>query len=114
MQRGQVAFEMTASFTAPESGDVIDPEPPRDLHELPAPESLPRYSELMASQDPLPFPAEWALAEHGVDVRTINAPWSVTGPSADDGIRLWRRRTSNSALGCCSQGNVNLLYTYVD
>jgi acyl-CoA thioesterase-2 len=91
MQGGKVAFEMTASFTVPAESSVIDPELPEDFRSLPAPETLPRYTELMATQDPLPFPAEWALHEHGVDVRTINAPWSPNGPSPDDGIRLWIR-----------------------
>ena len=88
-QDGKTAFELLASFTVEASSPTIDAATPPDLAALPPPESLPRYHELMASTDPLPFPAEWALREHGVDVRVVNAPWSPNGPSEKDGIRMW-------------------------
>ena len=52
---------------------------------------LPRYHELMAQHDPVPLPEDWALNEHGVDVRVVNAPWVQNGPSAENGIRMWIR-----------------------
>jgi len=90
-QAGKSVFELSCSFTNPASGPVFEAQPPADLQTLPAPESLPRYHELMGSQDPVPLPAEWALREHGVDVRVVNAPWSPNGPSSDHGIRMWIR-----------------------
>jgi acyl-CoA thioesterase-2 len=95
MQFDRTVFELTASLCVAEEGPSIDPDRPKDFGELPAPESLPRYSELMASNEVVPFPAEWALREHGVDVRTVNAPWSPRGPSEDGGIRLWIRADGN-------------------
>ena len=88
---GKVAFEMIASFTIEAAGEVIEPVPPVNFGELPEPESLPRYQDLMAQQDGLPFSAEWALREHGVDVGVVNAPWSPSGPSAAQGICMWIR-----------------------
>ncbi|HJP34895.1 MAG TPA: thioesterase family protein [Gammaproteobacteria bacterium] len=90
-QDGRVLFELIASFTVGAEGPLIDASPPADFASLPAPESLPRYHELMATQDPLPLPADWALREHGVDIRVVNAPWSPLGPSSEDGIRMWIR-----------------------
>ena len=40
---------------------------------------------------PPPLPIEWALREHGVDIRTVNALWSPNGPSEASGIRMWIR-----------------------
>lgn len=88
-QNGKTAFELIASFTVSASSEVIEPATPCDFTALPAPESLPRYHELMASQTPVPLPEEWALREHGVDVRVVNAPWSPNGPSEKQGIRMW-------------------------
>ncbi len=89
---GRVLFELQASCTRPEDGpDYQGTRPPVDLAELPAPESLPTYRELMGSLDPLPLPEAWALRDYGLDVRTINAPWAPNGPSEHDGIRLWVR-----------------------
>ena len=90
-QGGKTAFEMIASFTIDAVGETIEAAAPVDFDELPSPESLPTYHELMSAQDPLPFSADWALREHGVDVRVVNAPWSPNGPSVDDGIRMWIR-----------------------
>jgi acyl-CoA thioesterase-2 len=90
-QNDRVVFELSASFTCEADGPSIVGAPPPDLRRLPQPASLPLYHELMASHDPPPLPAEWALREHGVDVRIVNAPWSPNGPSADQGIRMWIR-----------------------
>ncbi len=94
-QHGKTAFEMIASITADTVGEVIEAVIPADFDQLPNPESLPRYLELMAAQDPLPFSAEWALRPHGIDVRVVNAPWSPNGPSAEQGIRMWIRADGN-------------------
>jgi acyl-CoA thioesterase-2 len=85
------AFELTASFCVAEEGPPIAAEPPADFAALPEPESLPTYQEAMAAHDPLPFPAEWALADRGLDIRLVNAPWSPAGPSPRGGIRYWSR-----------------------
>lgn len=91
-QGGPVLFELTASFSRPEtSANVIEPTPPDDFAELAEPTSLPTYRELMTSQDPIPLPEEWALRDLGIDIRVVNAPWSPAGPSAKGGIRAWIR-----------------------
>lgn len=90
-QDDKLIFEMTASLMAPEEGVVLDARAPADFDSLPAPESLPRYGDVMRALDPLPLPAEWALREHGIDVRPLNAPWCERGVSADNGIRHWIR-----------------------
>jgi len=90
-QEGKTVFELIASFTVAAESEVFDASPPADFEQLPEPESLPGYHELMARQDPLPLPEEWALRDHGVDVRIVNAPWSADGPSARQGIRMWIR-----------------------
>ena len=90
-QGGPVIFEMMASFSKPGDGRAMPGTAPPDFEQLPDPESLAPYHELMATQDPLPLPAEWALREHGVDVRVVNAPWAPLGASADSGIRMWIR-----------------------
>lgn len=84
-------FELTASLAVPEPGNRIAPTPPSDLAQLPEPESLPAFHDVMAAADPLPLPADWSLREHGIDLRPINAPWTERGPSADGGIRHWIR-----------------------
>lgn len=91
-----VLFDLTASFAVPEDGPQMTSPPPIDFHALPAPESLPTYGELMRSLDPLPLPAEWALRDYGLDIRTVDAPWCrPTGSStAEGGIRLWVRADS--------------------
>ena len=66
-------------------------DPPADFSDLPDPESLAGYPELMASLDPMPFPAEWALKPRGIDIRMVNAPWLPQGPSPRGGIRSWNR-----------------------
>jgi len=91
-QDDKLLFELTGSFTRPGSGGAsLDAQTPDDFASLPAPDSLPRYHELMASLDPVPLPEDWALSEHGVDVRVINAPWTDEGPTTDGGIRMWIR-----------------------
>ena len=94
-QGEKIAFEMIASFTADTVGEVVEAKRPVDFDQLPAPESLPRYLDLMAQQDPLPFSAGWALRPHGIDVRVVNAPWSPNGPSVEHGIRMWIRADGN-------------------
>ena len=88
-QGEKVIFELMASFAKLEHSLVMDALPPEDFADLPAPETLLPYHELMAMQSTLPFPEEWALREHGVDVRTVNAPWAERGASVHNGIRLW-------------------------
>lgn len=91
-QDDRLLFELSGSFTRQQRGGLTQAaRAPDDFASLPAPTSLPRYSELMASHDPVPLPEEWALREHGIDVRVVDAPWSPRGPSADDGIRMWIR-----------------------
>ncbi len=91
-QNDRKLFELHASFTRQSSSSLTHhARTPDDFASLPAPTSLPRYSELMASHDPVPLPEEWALREHGIDVRVVNAPWAPRGPSAAGGIRMWIR-----------------------
>ena len=90
-QSEKTAFELIASFTSDTAGEIIEPQIPSDFDRLPEPVSLPRYLDLMAAQDPLPFPEAWALRPHGIDVRVVNAPWSPNGPSVEQGIRMWIR-----------------------
>ncbi len=92
-QGSGVLFDLTASFAVPEDGPQMTSPPPTDFHSLPAPESLPTYGELMRSLDPLPLPAEWALRDYGLDIRTVDAPWSRPPGSSpsEGGIRLWVR-----------------------
>ncbi len=90
-QQGKLIFEMTASLMVPETGVCFDATLPADFATLPAPESLPTYGEVMRGLDPLPLPAAWALREHGIDLRPVNAPWCERGVSAAGGIRHWIR-----------------------
>ncbi len=90
-QQGKLIFEMTASLMVPESGVSMDAIPPDDFATLPAPESLPRYGDVMRGLDPLPLPPAWALREHGIDLRPLNAPWCERGVSTAGGIRHWIR-----------------------
>jgi acyl-CoA thioesterase-2 len=82
-------FQMLASFTSDVPAHEFAPAPPLDLTTVPGPLSLPTYEALMRSLDPLPLPASWALREHGVDVRVVDAPWTERGPSPESGIRMW-------------------------
>ncbi|MGB1884223.1 MAG: acyl-CoA thioesterase [Gammaproteobacteria bacterium] len=90
-QHGKVILTLMASFNVTATGSSIEPAPPADFADLPRPDALPDYRELMQTLDPLPFAAEWALAERGVELRPLNAPWCPAGPSADGGIRHWIR-----------------------
>lgn len=87
----KVQFEMLASFARSEEGPLSNPEPPPGFDALPRPESLPTYHQLMTSLDPLPLPPTWALRDYGLDLRTVTAPWTVSGPSSEGGIQLWVR-----------------------
>lgn len=90
---GATQFELTASFATEEGGPSLAAEPPPDFARLPPPDSLPTYGELMAGLDPLPLPADWALRNYGLDLRTVEAPWRPAGASGavTRGIRLWLR-----------------------
>jgi len=88
---GRIQFELLLSAAVPEDGPTLDPEPPTGFADLPDPTSLPTQPELMAGLDPLPLPEAWALRDYGLDIRTVNAPWSPDGPSPLGGIRLWVR-----------------------
>ena len=90
-QDGRVLIELNASFCKGKVGLKFSIAKPLDFDRLPSPEELPRYTELMATQDPLPFREDWALEERGLDVRIVNAPWSQRGVSKDGGIRMWIR-----------------------
>lgn len=89
IQDERTAFELTASFTVQSEGKEILAQSPPNFGELPEPESLPAYKELMQSLDPIPLPEDWALRDHGLDMRVVNAPWTPNGPSAAGGIRIW-------------------------
>ena len=89
---GATQFELTASFALEEGGPSLAAEPPVDFAHLPRPDSLPTHAELMAGLDPLPLPADWALRDYGLDLRTVEAPWRpAMGDAATRGIRLWLR-----------------------
>lgn len=88
-QGGKTQFELTASFAVAAGGPSLDTAPPSGFDDLPSPETLPTYRQLMTSLDPLPLPEEWAFRDYGLDIRTVNAPWAPAGPSPDGGIRLW-------------------------
>jgi acyl-CoA thioesterase II len=96
-QHDKDLFTMMASVAVAARGPVIAPTPPADFADLPDPETLPRYHDLMATRDPVPLPEAWALREHGIDTRVVNAPWSPRGPSAQDGIRMWIRTNGKVA-----------------
>lgn len=91
---GKLQFELLASYAAgaPESDTPeLAPRPAIDLDDLPRPEDLPSYGELMRSLDPLPLPEEWAFRDYGLDIRTIAAPWAPDGPTEHHGLRFWVR-----------------------
>jgi acyl-CoA thioesterase-2 len=95
---GKTQFELLASFAVDEDGPVIDPPPPLDFDDLPEPESLPTYGEIMRSLETPLLPAEWALRDYGLDIRTVDAPWAPGGPSSEKGIRFWVRATEPLAI----------------
>jgi acyl-CoA thioesterase-2 len=84
-------FELTASFAAVEAGPTMAADTPADFADLPDPEGLPTFPELMASRDPVPFPPGWAFGDRGIDIRVVNAPWCDDGASERGGIRTWNR-----------------------
>jgi len=91
LQEGRVLLDLNASFCLRSKGLIFEATRPEDFEYLPLPDDLPRYPELMAMQDTLPFREDWALEEHGIDVRVVNAPWAERGLSTDGGIRMWVR-----------------------
>lgn len=95
-QQGKSLFEMQASFTKLQAGEHIAANRPHDFSILPQPLSLPTYRDLMATQDPLPLPEEWAMRESGLDIRVVDAPWSERGPSDEQGIRMWVRANGDA------------------
>ncbi len=108
-QQDKLIFEMTASLMVPEAGVCMNASLPADFATLPTPESLARYGEVMRSLDPLPLPAAWALREHGIDLRPINAPWCERGVSAAGGIRHWIR-AAGALLGDARMHTALLAY----
>ena len=91
MQKKKKLLELNASFCVKRAGLNFAVDAPEDFPNLPSPESLPRYKDLMSKQDPIPFREDWALEERGVDVRIVNAPWGDAGLSGRKGIRMWIR-----------------------
>jgi acyl-CoA thioesterase II len=90
-QGGAELFELMLSCCVPEDGADLSPPPPPDFADLPEPESLLSYPDLMRTHDPLPFPADWALKDRAVDQRLVNSPFAPAGPSERSGIRYWMR-----------------------
>tara|TARA_B100000214_G_C23882268_1_gene587817 strand:+ start:173 stop:1057 length:885 start_codon:yes stop_codon:yes gene_type:complete len=88
-QRGRVVMETSVSFCVDSKGIILSGDRPPNMKLLPEPTKIPRYPELMALQNPLPFHEDWALREHGLDIRVINAPWAPAGVSEKKGIRAW-------------------------
>ena len=90
-QNDKVLFELIASLGKQESGPSIAMERPQDFSELPAPESITPYQQLLMAQDPLPLPEDWITRDAGLDLRVINAPWSPHGVGENKTIRSWFR-----------------------
>ncbi len=88
-QENKTNFELLASFNKKESGKNFESIATRDLSQITLPENIEPYRDIMAKLDPLPLPEEWALREHGIDVRIVNAPWSSSGISQQGGINMW-------------------------
>ncbi|MEL6983041.1 MAG: acyl-CoA thioesterase domain-containing protein, partial [Actinomycetota bacterium] len=64
---GRTLFELTASCAVAEDGpEYQGTAPPAGFEQLPDPESLPTYRQLMESLDPLPLPEEWAMRDYGL------------------------------------------------
>lgn len=82
-------FELLASFNKQEREDFFHSTATRDLAQIPRPEVIEPYKSIMAKLDPIPLPEEWALREHGIDVRIVNAPWVPSGLSKNGGINMW-------------------------
>jgi acyl-CoA thioesterase-2 len=90
-QQEKANFELLASFAVASDGNELEADIPTDFDDLPPPESLPRYKDLMLSHETVPLPKDWALRDYGLDLRVVNAPWSPNGPSSAGGIRMWIR-----------------------
>ena len=88
-QEGHKNFELLASFTKKEEKGFFHSIATRDLSQIPRPESIEPYNKIMAKLNPLPLPKEWALREHGIDVRVVNAPWVSSKLSENGGINMW-------------------------
>jgi acyl-CoA thioesterase-2 len=81
-------FEMIASFQRTEPGRGYQQDMPGDV---PEPESLLGFVELMASHEEPPFDTYWTNLPRPIDLRYVNAPWSPAGPTQQRGIRAWLR-----------------------
>ena len=90
-QNDKVLFELMGSFCKLETGVTIDAEPPADFAELPAPETIQPYREMLLAQEPLLLPEDWVTRDVGIDIRVVNAPWSPNGPGATQSVRSWFR-----------------------
>lgn len=88
-QENKINFELLASFNKKESGKNFESIATTDLSHITLPENIEPYRDIMAKLDPLPLPEEWALREHGIDVRIVNAPWASGGLSQQGGINMW-------------------------
>jgi acyl-CoA thioesterase-2 len=88
LQHGKVMFEMSASFQRTEPGRGYQQAMPVDL---PEPESLPGFVDLMASHEHPPFDSYWTNLPRPIDLRYLNAPWSPNGPTPQRGIRAFIR-----------------------
>jgi acyl-CoA thioesterase-2 len=87
-QHGRAVFEMVASFQRGEPGRSYQQPLPADL---PGPDDVPGFQELMASHEEAPFDTYWTNLPRPIDLRYVNAPWSPAGPTASHGIRAWLR-----------------------
>ena len=90
-QNDKVLFELMGSFCKLETGATIDAAPPPDFDELPAPETIQPYREMLLAQEPLLLPEDWVTRDVGIDIRVVNAPWSPNGPGVTQSIRSWFR-----------------------
>ena len=88
VQHGQPVFEMIASFHEAEPGREFHQPMPTDV---PGPEDVSDFTSLMASHDTPPFDTYWTNLPRPFDLRYVNAPWAVAGPTAAHGIRVWLR-----------------------
>ncbi len=88
-QKNKTTFELLASLNKKESGENFESIATKDLSNITLPKNIEPYRDIMTKLDPLPLPEEWALREHGIDVRIVNAPWASSGLSQQGGINMW-------------------------
>lgn len=87
-QHNKTIFEMIASFHTAEDGRDFQQPMPADV---PPPEQVPGFAELIATHETPPFDTFWTTAPRPLDLRYVNAPWATAGATADQGIRVWLR-----------------------